>query len=337
MRFFFTGPRILGIRPGISFGASDFRRLTRPRRDVAASQMTGSFVYVISNGIGGHKIGSSTDPIQRISSLQTGSAHELKFAYIGVTPGTGFNVEHAAHDLLDQHRIHNEWFNVPASIAVGAVIGVPQRLGEPIQQVSPQMVPQIIYQANQPDPAAPSGWRRIGRWTLGILLCILAALIWIAIFVPEPAHSEPGSRITDGMKPILAATRIFALENHLHGDLGIADPDEGHIGEEFEVNHDTGQECTFTMRRRNGPVVETISFDRLSREYRTYRRGEYTLLQVSGQPGAQCELSGGSRKCSSGLEMLLLDNGMAPHEFDLALRALRYISSNACRPVDLPF
>jgi ABC transporter substrate binding protein len=115
------------------------------------------------------------------------------------------------------------------------------------------------------------------------------------------------------------------------------DEDEGHIGEEFEVNHEPGQKCTFTMRRRGGPIVESISFDRLSSEYRTSRRDGYTQLVVGGQPGAQCEYVGRSKKCSSSLEMLLLDNGMAPHELDLAARALRYIFSNVCKPAELPF
>ncbi|WP_172842561.1 GIY-YIG nuclease family protein [Bradyrhizobium erythrophlei] len=145
--------------------------------------MTGSFVYVISNGIGGHKIGQSTNPIQRISDLQTGSAQELKFAYIGVTPGTGFNVEGAAHDLLDQRRIHNEWFAVPASIAIGAVIEAAQRLGEPIQQVSPEMVPQIIHLANQPGEAAPA--RRAPLWLwwfFWLSAAFLAGVIALVVF-----------------------------------------------------------------------------------------------------------------------------------------------------------
>lgn len=181
MRFFFIGPRIFGIRPGISFGASDFRKAFAP--SASRSNMTGSFVYVIANGIGGHKIGSSTDPIQRIAGLQTGSAHELKFSYIGVTPGTGFNVEHAAHDLLDQHRIHNEWFNVPASIAIGAVIEAANRLGEPIQQVAPEIVPQIIFLANQPAIAKHNKrWGILAglpwwlRWPIQISVIVVLAL-----------------------------------------------------------------------------------------------------------------------------------------------------------------
>jgi hypothetical protein len=141
-----------------------------------------------------------------------------------------------------------------------------------------------------------------------------------------------GENLTEAMKPIAAATRIFALENHLHGDLGIADEDEGHIGEQFEVNHAPEQKCTFTMSRRDGPIVESISFDRLSSEYKISRRDIYTLLVVSGQPGARCEHNGQSKKCSTDLEMLLMRD-----ELDLAVRALRYLSSNVCEAAQLPF
>ena len=186
MRFFFTGPRIFGIRPGISLGASDFRRLSRPRQGATSGHMTGSFVYVIRGAGNHHKIGVSTDPIARIASLQTGSHEPLDFAYIGVTSGTGFDIERAAHDILVNYRQTGEWFSVPASIATGAVLEAAQRLGEPIQQVAPQMVPQIIHLATAPAPAAPGRGRGIMKWTLGILLGILAALIAIAVFVPAP-------------------------------------------------------------------------------------------------------------------------------------------------------
>jgi hypothetical protein len=162
-----------------------------------------------------------------------------------------------------------------------------------------------------------------------------SVLLLVATAVPALAQSD---NIPDEMKPIAAATRIFDLENHFRGDYGIVDADEAHIGEEFEVNHEPGQKCTFTLRRRDGPIVESISFDRLSSEYRTSRRQEeYTLLVVSGQPGAQCEYDGQSKKCSSNLEMLLLDNDMPPYELELATRALRYIFSNVCKPAELPF
>ena len=186
MRFFFTGPRILGLRPGISFGPSDFRKLSRQNAPLGVSGMTGSFVYVIKGSAGHHKIGVSTDPIARLSALQTGSHEELDFAYIGVTPGSGYAIERAAHDLLQDRRRSGEWFAVPASIAIGAVIEAAGRVGEAIQQVPAGAVPQIISLASQPEAAARRGVHPFWKWTLGVLLVMLAALIAIAIFVPEP-------------------------------------------------------------------------------------------------------------------------------------------------------
>lgn len=142
--------------------------------------------------------------------------------------------------------------------------------------------------------------------------------------------------ITDAMKPMMAATRIFALENHLHGDIAVAGADEGHIGDSFEVNRAPGEKCTFTMRRRDGPVIETISFDRLSDEFKTWRQDPYARISIAGRPGAQCEIDGHSKRCSSGLDMLLQATGSSPTELDLAVRALRYIFANACHAADLP-
>jgi hypothetical protein len=162
MRLFFMGPRIRGIRPGISFGPNDFRKVFGTST-TAKGAMTGSFVYVIEGQAGHHKIGVSRDRIQRLAELQTGSPVPLRFAYIGATPGLGYNIEGRAHELLDAHRKEGEWFLVPASIAIGATLEAASRLGEPIQQVQPEMVPQIIFLANQPDPGAPDA-RTIAKY-----------------------------------------------------------------------------------------------------------------------------------------------------------------------------
>jgi hypothetical protein len=162
------------------------------------------------------------------------------------------------------------------------------------------------------------------------------AIASIALVTVASHAGAEGTPITEAMKPVMAATRIFALENHLRGDIAVADEDEGHIGQRFEVNHVPGQKCSFTMRHRDGPVIETISFDRLSAEYHVSPRDGYALLSVAGRPGAQCEISGTSKKCSSSLDMLLMVEG-SPSELDLARRALSYIFSNVCAPAQLPF
>jgi hypothetical protein len=163
-------------------------------------------------------------------------------------------------------------------------------------------------------------------------LRLTSTVLILLVLATAGAAIAEGEKLTEAMKPIAAATRIFALENHLHGDIGIADEDEGHIGEKFEVNHEPGQKCTFTMRKRDGQILESISFDRLSSEYRTSRQDIYTLLMVAGQPGALCEHNGQSKKCSNDLEMLLMDD-----ELVLAMRALTYLFSNVCEAAQLPF
>lgn len=179
-----------------------------------------------------------------------------------------------------------------------------------------------------------TGYAKPLRATLMALL-MLVVLAGAAVVGPRQDAFAEGEKITDDMKPVFAATRLFALWNHLHGDIGVANADEGHIGEDFEVNHAAGKECTFNMRERDGPIVQTISFDHLSSEYRTSRQGIYTMLHVSGQPSAVCDYK--AKKCWNRLDKLLLDDGMAPHELELALRALRYIFSNVCKLAELPF
>ena len=106
------------------------------------------------------------------------------------------------------------------------------------------------------------------------------SVLVIALALSGPAIGAEGDPLTREQWLMSAATRILALENHLHGDIGVADSDEGHIGESFEVNHAPGEACTFTMRKRNGPIVEQISFAKLSGEYRTSRRDRWQAEEV---------------------------------------------------------
>jgi hypothetical protein len=92
---------------------------------------------------------------------------------------------------------------------------------------------------------------------MSIRATILIAAAALAATISHATAGE-GEPITEAEKPVMVATRIFALENHLYGDIGVADEDEGHIGERFEVNHAPGQKCTFTMRHRDGQVIDQL-------------------------------------------------------------------------------
>jgi hypothetical protein len=73
MRLFFSGPRILGIRPGISFGAEDlFGGRRRWTQRPIGEPMTGSFVYVVRGGRNLVKIGTTTLPFYCLVECVTG-------------------------------------------------------------------------------------------------------------------------------------------------------------------------------------------------------------------------------------------------------------------------
>src|ERR1700739_1128350 len=108
MRFWFSGPRILGIRPGISFSPNDFKNKPNNRQKHASEHIEGSFVYVIKAPNDRVKIGVTKNPSASLAALQTGSHMRLRFAFIGCTPGEGYDIEAAAHNILHAHRLEGE-------------------------------------------------------------------------------------------------------------------------------------------------------------------------------------------------------------------------------------
>jgi hypothetical protein len=144
MRFFFQGPRILGIRPGIILGASDFSRGQRTQRNPAAAPLEGGFVYAIRGDHNMIKIGTTTNPRARLAQLRTGSAFPIDYAYIAATSGEPAEVEAAAHRLLEKHRCNGEWFDVAPEMAVAAIAGAAHKMGQSLLPTSLEMSDQIL-------------------------------------------------------------------------------------------------------------------------------------------------------------------------------------------------
>src|SRR5258707_14792935 len=152
MRFFLIGPRILGIRPGISIGANELLRLaTRPKQNKPSEPMTGSFLYVIRGDHNMCKVGVTTNPSARLAQLRTASAFPIDFSYIAVTPGTGFGIEQGAHAMLASHRCNGEWFDVPPEMAVAAIAGAAHKLNQPLLPVTAEVANQILQICAQQD------------------------------------------------------------------------------------------------------------------------------------------------------------------------------------------
>jgi Meiotically up-regulated gene 113 len=191
MRFFLMGPRIFGIRPGISFGASDLLRLaTKPKQNKPSEPMTGSFVYVIRGDHNLVKIGVSTNPNARLAQLRTASAFPIDFSYIAVTPGTGFNIEQGAHAMLASHRCNGEWFDVAPEMAVAAIAGAAHKLGQPILPVTAEVANQILQiAANGSGPSSNNTylfdglpwWLRLPLQIVGGAICGAVAFVAFAL------------------------------------------------------------------------------------------------------------------------------------------------------------
>jgi hypothetical protein len=156
-----------GLSPGVLF-----RPFGRPRRHRAAprrGRCVGTFLYVLQGEHGLTKIGVSKNPNARLRQLRTASAFPIDFAYVAATPGTGFDIERKAHATLAAHRLHGEWFDVPAKTAVAAVRDAAYRLRKPLRPIRAGTI------ANLQGPAWPNGTAR-----LLAAACLLArALIFL--------------------------------------------------------------------------------------------------------------------------------------------------------------
>jgi hypothetical protein len=144
MRFFFIGPRILGIRPGISFRPDELFGSIARKQNKPGEPITGSFLYVIRGDHNLVKVGVSTNPNARLAQLRTASAFPIDFSYLAVTPGTGFDIEQGAHAMLASHRCNGEWFDVQPEIAVAAIAGAAHKLNQPLLPVTVEVAEQIL-------------------------------------------------------------------------------------------------------------------------------------------------------------------------------------------------
>ena len=136
MRFYLGGPRIAGIRPGISFGPEDFKQKRgSPPRKPAGDITGGSFVYVLKGDHNLVKIGVTTNPSARLASIRTGSPFPLDYAFLGITPGPGFDIEQASHAMLTKQRLEGEWFDVSTELATASVMSAAAKLGQPLKPI----------------------------------------------------------------------------------------------------------------------------------------------------------------------------------------------------------
>lgn len=196
MRFFFTGPRIFGIRPGVSFGAGDLRGAAAPRaarsRWRHASDLnlsapvpkaeTGGFVYVVRGDHNLIKIGVSTNPNARLATLRTASPFPISFAYVCAVQGPAteaYAIEADAHALLARQRLAGEWFDISPDMAVGAIAAAAHKAGRKFVEIDPANIDTVIRLAAQVPLAAEAPREPrigfVGRLGLTFLAMVVTA------------------------------------------------------------------------------------------------------------------------------------------------------------------
>jgi hypothetical protein len=171
------GPRIFGIRTGVSLGREDFARAGQTT-STAAIDPDHSFIYVIKGDNGLCKIGFTTNPNARLAQLRTASASPLEFAWIGAPKADVIAIERDVHTMLNQYRRNGEWFAVEPDAAVGAIHSVAYRRGQPVLDLTADQAERIRQIACMPQGKSTTA---LGRVAVGLLQMVVAAVITIAV------------------------------------------------------------------------------------------------------------------------------------------------------------
>jgi hypothetical protein len=186
-RFWISGPRILGIRPGISFRLGEFSRGPSPRNRARRAgfirQLQGSFIYIIRGDHGLLKIGISSNPSARLAQLRAASPSALSLAYMAALRSNGFAVEAEAHQTLAGYRLEGEWFNCPVDMTVAAIAAAAYRLGEPIASGDPRLADETVRVA----AAIPGPWHWLGAAAVaivrGVTAIVLAVVVGLCLYI----------------------------------------------------------------------------------------------------------------------------------------------------------
>jgi hypothetical protein len=211
MRFWFSAPRVFGVRPGVSFGREDFQQ-QRPRQP-SAEPITGSFVYVIKGGHNLIKIGVSTNPSARLATLRTISPFPLHMAFVGVTPGTGYDIEAGAHGMLAPHRCNGEWFDVSPELAISAVMGAAGKIGAPLKPLSQEQADLTLRLATGGTPIqtgdAPLSF--FDYLKIAVRMSVYTLVAGIAMTTISVASVNDGNALPEWFPWVFAPVPIAAL------------------------------------------------------------------------------------------------------------------------------
>lgn len=141
--------------------------------------------------------------------------------------------------------------------------------------------------------------------------------------------------VPSDQKTILAAAQIIVSRYHVGTGIMPIDSENALAGSRVKIVRSPDKPCTFEMIDADGIVTAQINFDRLRDEYSAAPNGYGDQqLTVPGSGAAVCDrvdvkLDAGHLHCWNRYIAVT-----APQVVTIAVRALRFIFSNACHPLD---
>jgi len=200
MRIWLSGPRILGLRTGVSLGAKDLEKLFGPTQQPPPQRLVDSgpndqFLYVIKSDNNHCQIGLSNDPVAKLDQLRAGSPFRLDYAWLGAPKGQATLIAQDAQAMLDKYRREGDWLDISHDAAVGALCAAAQRRNQPVLGLTLKQAEQIRQVGLAEDAAAAGAAAKPSIIIQLIKTIIVAVIVLIAIglvFVTGAALSARG-------------------------------------------------------------------------------------------------------------------------------------------------
>ena len=233
VRFWLSGPRIGGIRPGISFSPNDLARLSAPSPQTQTATAC-NFVYVIRGDHGLRKIGISANPNARLAQLRTASPFPLDLEFVALVENSAFEIEQSAHAMLAHHRQAGEWFACDSDHAVAAVSAAAHRLNAQLATVAPKDIEKAIAAAaGQPVTASTSSpfsppKSATAEAKLFIILALLGMLAFVIFLIHIGSAQAGEQRDTYGGNTYGGERQSYGSRESYSG---------GHVGGWYQNGH----------------------------------------------------------------------------------------------------
>jgi hypothetical protein len=134
-------------------------------------------------------------------------------AFVGVTPGTGYDIEAAAHGMLGPHRCSGEWFDVSPELAISAVMGAAGKIGAPLQPLSQEQADLAVRIANGAlaDPSKEQQLNFVDCLKIAARMIVYTLVAGIVMTTISVVSVNDGNALPEWLPWVFAPVPVAAL------------------------------------------------------------------------------------------------------------------------------